>query len=120
MSKHHLIETWPAPALVSDVAKFVGFIKFYARFIPHFEVHIAPLRVILLNKYTDRVDPYWSDAAKAAFDEMRQAILSDPCLRRFNHRKLLVLRTDLSANGFGYVACQPADDDISIAAMTKE
>ena len=51
---------------------------------------------------------------------MRQAILSDPCLRRFDHRKLLVLRTDFSADGFGYVACQPADDDISIAAMTSQ
>jgi len=118
MSKHHLIKTWPAPELVRDIAKFVGFIQFFARFIPHFEVRIAPLWVILLNEYTDRVDQYWSDAAKAAFDEMHQAILSDPCLRRFDHRKLLVLCTDFSADGFGYVACQPADDDISIAAMT--
>jgi hypothetical protein len=103
MSKHHLIKTWPAPELVRDVAKFVGFIQFYARFIPHFE-RIAPLRIILLNEYTDRVAPYWSDAARAAFDEMRQAILSDPCLRRFDHRKLLVLSTYFSADGFGYAA----------------
>ena len=120
MSKHQLIKTWPALDLVRDVAKFVGFIQFYARFIPHFEVRIAPLRVILLNKYTDSGNPYWSDAAKAAFDEMRQAILSDPCLRRFDHHKLLVLRTDFSADGFGYVACQPANDDISLAAMTTQ
>ncbi len=79
---------------------------------------IAPLRIILLNKYTDCVDPYWSDVAKAAFDKMRQAILSDPCLHHFDHRKLLVLCTDFSADGFGYVPCQPADDDISTAVMT--
>ena len=118
MSKHQLIKTWPAPAMVRNVTKFVRFIQFYARFIPHFEVHIAPLQVILLNEYTDRVDPYWSDAAKAVFDKMHQAILSDPCLHHFDHCKLLVLRTNFSADGFGYVACQPADDYISIAAMT--
>jgi hypothetical protein len=97
MSKHQLIKTWPAPELVRDVAKFVGFIQFYARFIPRFKVRITPLHIILLNEYTDRVDPYWSDVAKAAFDEMRLAILSDPCLRRFDHRKLLVLCTNFSA-----------------------
>jgi hypothetical protein len=118
MSKHQLIKTWPAPELVRDIAKFVGSIQFYARFIPHFEVCIMPLRIILLNKYTDHVNPYWSDVAKAAFDKMRQAILSDPCLHRFDHCKLLVICTVFSTNGFGYVTCQPADDDISIAAMT--
>ena len=120
MSKHQLIKTWPAPELVCNVAKFVGFIRFYAHFIPHFEVRIAPLRVIILNEYTDSVNPYWSNAAKAAFDEMRQAILYDPCLRCFDHRNLRVLRTDFSADGFGYVACQPANDDISLAAMTTQ
>jgi hypothetical protein len=48
---------------------------------------------------------------------MRHAILSNPCLRRYDHRKLLVLRTDFSAEGFGYAALQPADDDVSLQAM---
>jgi hypothetical protein len=50
---------------------------------------------------------------------MRKAILDDPCLRRYNHCKLLVLCTDFSAEGFGYVTCQPVDDDVSLAAMHK-
>ena len=50
---------------------------------------------------------------------MKQAILDDPCLRRYDHCKLLVLRTDFSADGFGYVALQPADDEPSLAAMHK-
>jgi hypothetical protein len=116
MSRHQLLNTWPAPELVRNVAKFVGFIQFYAPFIPHFEVCIAPLRVVLQSEYMDLVDPYWSDNAKAAFEEMRQAILSNPCLRHFDHCKLLVLCTDFSANGFGYIAYQPADDDLSLAA----
>jgi hypothetical protein len=32
-SKHALLETWPAPKLVWDVAKFIGFAQFYSRFI---------------------------------------------------------------------------------------
>ena len=61
----------------------------------------------------------WSKDAEAAWDDMRHVVLKDPCLRRFDYRKLLVLRTDFSAEGMGYVACQPADDEASLSAMHK-
>ena len=47
MSKHDLLQTWPDPATVRDVAKFVGFGQFYSRFILHFELLIQPLRTIM-------------------------------------------------------------------------
>ena len=39
-SKHILLENWPKPSDVRDVAKFIGFGQFYTRFIPHFELRI--------------------------------------------------------------------------------
>ena len=59
----------------------------------------------------------WTSAANAAFEEMRQVILADPCLRLYDHRKLLVLHTNFSADGFGYATCQPADNIVSLTAM---
>jgi hypothetical protein len=38
MSKHQLLEHWPQPEIVSDVAKLVGFAQFYSKFIPQFEL----------------------------------------------------------------------------------
>ena len=38
MSKHQLLKHWPTPVIVRDVAKFVGFMQFYTRFIPNFEI----------------------------------------------------------------------------------
>jgi hypothetical protein len=35
----------------------------------------------------------------------------------FNHQCLIVLRTDFSSRGMGYVVCQPGNDDTSNAAM---
>ncbi len=67
MSKHALLHHWPAPELVRDVAKFVGFAQFYSRFIPQFEQHIGALREIMRNEYTEPVDPYWTREAKAEF-----------------------------------------------------
>jgi hypothetical protein len=44
MSKHQLLEHWPQPEIVNDVAKIVGFAQFYSKFIPQFELQIVPLR----------------------------------------------------------------------------
>ena len=54
-SKHQLLETWPAPALVRDVAKFLGFVKFYSRFIPFFEICVEALRTVTKQEYTEDV-----------------------------------------------------------------
>jgi hypothetical protein len=46
---------------------------------------------------------------------MKNAILANPCVLRFDYRKLFVLRTDFLCLGFGWVLCQPGDN----AATTK-
>ena len=67
------------------------------------------------NKYTEPVDPYWTREAKAEFMDIQSAILADPCLKRY----VLVLRTDFSKDGFGYVALQPGNDAESRLAMKR-
>jgi hypothetical protein len=117
MSKHQLIKHWATPVIVCEVPKFVGFMKFYSRFILNFEVLILPLCNIMLNDYTKPIGPGWTATAASVFEDMQGEILANPCLRRYDHRKLLVLCTDFSAKGFGYVACQPADNKASLSAM---
>jgi hypothetical protein len=119
MSKHPLLHHWPAPELVHDVAKFVGFAQFYSRFIPQFEQRISALRNIMKNEYTESVDPYWTREAKAKFMDIRSAILANPCLKRYDHHLLLVLRTNFSKDGFSYVALQPGDNAKSRLAMKR-
>jgi hypothetical protein len=118
-SKHQLLTTWPQPELVRDIAKFIGFVQFYSKFIHHFELRVAPLRELVTNnEYVDPVAPIWTGAAQHAMDDLKESILSDPCLMRFNHNRLVVLRTDFLSAGFGYVVCQPNTDEASEAAMT--
>jgi hypothetical protein len=85
MSKHQLLEHWLTPIIVRDIAKFVGFMQFYSRFIPNFEVRITPLRELLCKDYTMTLGDKWSPEAAAAWDDMRHAVLKDPCLRRYDH-----------------------------------
>ena len=116
-SKHQLLHHWATLVIVRDVAKFVGFLQFYSRFIPHFEVRISAFRELMKEDYSSPLGSAWTPTHLAIFDEMRKSILDDPCIKRFDHRKLLVLRTDFSADGFGYVALQPGNNDASLSAM---
>ena len=65
----------------------------------------------------DPVTPHWTTAAQESFEDIKQSILSDPCLMRFNHQRLIVLCTDFLSRGFGYVVCQPGNDKASNEAM---
>jgi hypothetical protein len=109
-SKHQLLETWPAPELVRDVAKFLGFVQFYSRFIPNFEICVAALCVVTKQDYTKPVRLHWTPEAQGTWDDLKLAILSDPCIQRFDHCKLIVLHTHFSSLGFGFVLLQPGND----------
>jgi hypothetical protein len=67
--------------------------------------------------YASLLGPAWTPAHLAVFNKMHKAILDDPCLKRYDHCKLLVLRTVFSADGFGCVALQPGNDKASLSAM---
>jgi hypothetical protein len=118
MSKHQLLQHWPQPEFVRDVAKIVGFAQFYGKFIPQFELRIAPLRdLITAHEYTVPAAPHWTTSCQNSFEDIKHAILSDPCLKCFDHNRLIVLRTDFSSKGFGYVICQPGNDAAATTAM---
>jgi hypothetical protein len=80
-SKHNLLTTWPAPEFVRNVVKFICFCQFYSCFIHHFKLCIAPLCDLTKHEYTNPLGPIWTDTAQAAWDDMKNAIIDDPCLQ---------------------------------------
>ena len=102
-SKHQLLQTWPEPETVRCIASFVGFASFYSQYIPHFEIRVKRLREIMKLDYAELVTSHFDDDARAEWKDIQQALLADPCLLRFDHRKRVYLRTDFSARGFGFV-----------------
>jgi len=103
---------------VRGIAKFTGFAQFYSIYIHHFELRIAPLcEITIKSEYADPIGPLWNDAAQRSMDNLKEVILSDPCLMRFNHKRLIVLCTDFSSQGFGFVVSQPGTDESSETAM---
>ena len=111
-----LLKTWPASEFVRDVAKFIGIAQFYSRFIPNFEMCAAPLHTVTKHEYTDPIAQHWMYDAEQSWVDIKDAILSDPCIQRFDYRKLVVLGTDFSSLGFGYVLLQPGNYEASVKA----
>ena len=79
-SKHNLLHHLKTPAVVRNVAKFMGFLQFYSRFFPNFEVRISTLRTIMLQDYDTPIGGLWTAAAQTEFDDLRSMILADPCI----------------------------------------
>jgi hypothetical protein len=118
MSKHQLVEHWPQPVFIRDVAKIVGLAQFYGKFIPQCELQIAPLcNLITKLEYTKPVAPHWTTAAQDSFNNIKLAILFDPCLKHFDHNHLIVLWSDFLSKGFGYIVCKPGTDTALTVAM---
>ncbi len=119
MSKHKLSQSWPAPSLVCNVARFVGFLQFYSKFIPCFKLCAELLRTVMLREYIEPIGDMWTPDVQSTFDYLRNSILKNPCLSHFDLAKLTVLRTDFSSMGFGYVVCQPNNDNVSLELVLQ-
>jgi hypothetical protein len=103
---------------VRNVAKYIGFAQFYSVYLHHFKLRITPLHGLTTKfDYTKLVATLWTEEAECAFCDIQSAILANPCFMRFDHQRLVVLCTDFSSAGFGFVVCQPVVDAASMEAM---
>jgi hypothetical protein len=117
LSKHQLLEHWPQPETVHDVAKLIGLLNSTENpsLILNFELLLfvnSPqnLNILMLLHPTGQLQCRTTSA-------MSWKPFSQTHLKRFDHHCLIVLKTDFSSHGFGYVICQADDNKASTAAM---
>ena len=116
-SKHSLLRSWPPFKVACDVASFLGFLNFYSMYIPYFEQRVACLRPLAAMELDSDITSAMTEEHESARKDMINAIISDPCLARFDHKKRSYLLTNFSRIGFGFNLCQPNDDPESLAVM---
>ena len=121
-AKATTLKTWKYPIIVRDIASFLGFIGFYARWIPNYELKSLPLRKIIREyNYPDKVtSDMFGKVEKDTFDYLRDCILSQPILIRADVNKRFYLKTDFSALGMGFALCQPDNSPEALQAMREE
>jgi hypothetical protein len=85
------------------------------------EVNIKNPRHLCTLGYELSITPeMWTNDCQHEWEFLKTSIVSDPCLAQYDYKRRFYLKTDFAQTGMGYVGCQPADDEESMAAMTRE
>lgn len=85
------------PKTGKQTKKLVGFFSYFRRFVPKFAKIIAPIRELS----TVRGPIKWTDSQQQAFNQIKQILLSRPCLKPFDPDKDVIIETDASKDGLG-------------------
>ena len=97
LGKVNAIHTLPAPTKVNELQEFLGLVMYLSPFIPRLSSLTAPLHE-LLEKDTDFT---WNCTYNAAFQHVKEAIISNTTLRYFDPSLPMTIQVDASQVGLG-------------------
>ena len=101
-TKVEKVATWLMPTTTKEVQQFLGFAGYYRRFVSDFAEIARPL-----YRLTERTSVFrWTDECQAAFEKLRQRLVTAPVLAYPDYSKPFTLDTDASATGIGGVLSQ--------------
>lgn len=101
-SKIQAIIDWPVSKTVRDVRGFLGIAGYYRKFVRHFGIIARPLHYLLRKD----VPFQWTNAHDQAFQSLKHALTTTPCLALPDFTKPFHVETDASAVGVGAVLLQ--------------
>lgn len=85
----------------------MGLVNYYRRFIKDFAKIVIPL----YNLLKANVKFVWDDLCQAAFDRLKQTLLSYPILRQPNFKHPFIVYTDASGYSIGAILAQCVNDE---------
>lgn len=111
-SKVQEVLNWETPTSLKKLRGFLGLAGYYRKFVKGFGVISKPLTNLLRKG----VQFLWTEEAEAAFQALKQALVSAPVLALPNFQKPFTVETDASDTGIGAVLSQ---DNHPIAYISK-
>ena len=100
--KTELVKSFPAPTNPKQIKQFLGLAGYYRRFIESFSKIATPL-----NRLLQKDVPFvWSDECSAAFDALKEKLVTAPILAFPNFALPFQLYTDASGEAVGMVLGQ--------------
>lgn len=93
-TKLEAIANWPIPTSVKALQGFLGLTSYYRKFIPQFGKIIGPLTAL-----TKKDGFKWTNEATAAFNTLKEAMLSPHVLALPDFSKPFVIESDASGHG---------------------
>ena len=97
---------FPKPKNETQVRRFIGLVGSYRDFVKDFNLIAQPL-----IKITSKGKYKWEDDQQKAFEQLKQAVCSSPCLVYPDPNRKMRLQLDGSLTGAGAVLLQLMDDE---------
>uniref|UniRef100_A0A8C4S4R6 Gypsy retrotransposon integrase-like protein 1 n=1 Tax=Erpetoichthys calabaricus TaxID=27687 RepID=A0A8C4S4R6_ERPCA len=95
--KVRAIMEMPTPTDAKAVQRFVGFITYLSKFLPHLSEVCEPLRKLLSKDVTW----HWLPKHEAAVQEIKKLVTTTPVLRYYDVSKPVAIQSDSSQHGLG-------------------
>ncbi|XP_029468132.1 uncharacterized protein LOC115096942 [Rhinatrema bivittatum] len=90
------IHDWPQPVGLRALQRFLGFTNYYHHFITDYSTLAAPLTA-MTKKGCDLRE--WSPKAQSAFQALKEAFCTSPCLHHPDLNRPVIVEVDTSAIG---------------------
>ena len=99
--KVNSVHALPMPTNVTELQEFLGLVMYLSPFIPGLSTLTAPLQELLKD-----TDFTWSLTYDAAFEQVKEAVISDTTLRYFDPSLPVTIQVDASQVGLGAALLQ--------------
>ena len=124
------VDRWPTPTTQKEVEQFLGLAGYYRRFIAGFSKIASPLSELCgtlkaAKGGSQRAPPRkrfeWGAEQQQAFEQLKAAVVSAPCLAIPDPTRDFIVHTDASGYATGAVLMQQFDDGLRpIAFLSKK
>ena len=100
--KVNAVHTLPAPTNITELQEFLGLVMYLSPFIPGLSTLTTPLQELLKKD----ADFSWNCTYNTAFEQIKEAIVSDTTLRYFDPSLPMTIQVDVSQVGLGTALLQ--------------
>jgi hypothetical protein len=125
------VDRWPTPTTQKEVEQFLGLAGYYRRFIAGFSKIASPLSELCGTLKAAKGGPAqrappkkrfeWGAEQQQAFEQLKAAVVSAPCLAIPDPKRDFIVHTDASGYATGAVLMQQFDDGLRpIAFLSKK
>lgn len=108
VKKCDAIKNYPLPKNINDVKRFIGITGFFRKFVANYANTARPLTAMFRLK--DNPVFVWKDQHTAAFEQLKNALCSEPVLCLYDPVKEHEVHTDASSIGLAGILMQKESD----------